>query len=114
MASNPVLDAETEALIAQLVADSLDYFTNSTSTTAWNPNLGPSQIGLSYHDYEEPLSSYERQVLEDPDPTDYNEGWTAPDVRINILFLLRSLHASADFPAQESPLWYISPSRCPY
>ena len=76
-----VLDADTEALIAQLVADSLDYFASRTSSNPWNPELGPSQIGASYHDYEEPLSSYERQLLDDPDGGDGNEGWTMPEVR---------------------------------
>ena len=93
---HPVLDDETEALIAQMVADSFDYFANRTSSNTWDPELGPSQIGASYHDYEEPLSSYERQILEDPDAGVTNEGWTVPDVRICLL-LCQLPYQSAKF-----------------
>ena len=82
MSSEPVLDAETEVLIAQLVADSVQYFTNRTltSNSTWDPSQGPSQIGASYHDYEEPLSSYERHILEGTDIGNANDGWTTPSV----------------------------------
>ena len=85
---DPVLDDKTEALIAQLVADSLRYFANRALTTTWNPELGPSQIGASYQDYEEPLSSYERQILECPNGGDTDKGWNVPDVRIRLFLCL--------------------------
>lgn len=53
-------DAATEALIAQLMAEDLGE--------SYHRHSAP--IGASYHDYEEPLSSYERQCLDaenDPD-----------------------------------------------
>ena len=85
MTSRPVLETATEALIAQLVAGSFDYFANGTSSPDWDPSLGPSQIGRSYHDYEDPLSSYERDLLEGTDQNDFSEGWTIQDVRSNML-----------------------------
>lgn len=54
------IDAATEALIAQLMAEDLGE--------SYHRHSAP--IGASYHDYEEPLSSYERQCLHaenDPD-----------------------------------------------
>lgn len=86
MAPQPVLDAETEALIAQLVVDSFEHFANGTLTRAWDPSVGPSRIGLSYHDYEEPLSSYERQVLEGADTPDLDEGWIVTEVCTTMLY----------------------------
>lgn len=66
MAPSSDMDAATAALIAQLVAEDLgDSYDNDSLP-----------IGASYHDYEEPLSSYERQCLDaenDPDGHD-NEG----------------------------------------
>lgn len=60
MASSSDVDAATEALIAQLMAEDLGELYQRHS----------APIGASYHDYEDPLSSYERQCLdagEDPD-----------------------------------------------
>ena len=48
-------DAATEALIAQLIAEDLDV------------NIDSLRVGASVEDYEDPLSSYERGLLEDPD-----------------------------------------------
>ena len=48
------MDPATAALIAQLVAEDL--------SEAYESHSGP--IGASWHDYEEPLSSYERQCLD--------------------------------------------------
>ena len=47
-------DAETEKLIAQLIASDLEESYQSSS----------APIGASWEDYEEPLSSYERQCLD--------------------------------------------------
>lgn len=63
------VDAATEALIAQLMADDLgeSYYAYS------------APIGASYQDYEEPLSSYERQCLDAKDNTneegEAGSGW---------------------------------------
>ena len=54
MAFSSDVDPATEALIAQLMAEDLDE--------SYQRQFTP--IGASYHDYEEPLSSYERQCLE--------------------------------------------------
>ena len=54
MASSSDIDAATEALIAQILAEDLGESYDSYSLP----------IGASYHDYEEPLSSYERQCLD--------------------------------------------------
>lgn len=66
------MDAATTALIAQLVAEDLGESYDNHSLP----------IGASYHDYEEPLSSYERQCLDaenDPDGHDDEGcGW-GPD-----------------------------------
>lgn len=72
MASTSDLDAATEALIAQLMAEDLGE--------SYNRHSAP--IGASYYDYEEPLSSYERQCLDaenDPDEAgEEGSGW-GPD-----------------------------------
>ncbi|CAF9941557.1 hypothetical protein IMSHALPRED_002781 [Imshaugia aleurites] len=54
MASSSDDAAATETLIAQLMAEDLgeSYYRHS------------APVGASYHDYEEPLSSYERQCLD--------------------------------------------------
>lgn len=54
MAPSSDVDAATEALIAQMMAEDLgeSYYRHS------------APIGASYDDYEEPLSSYERQCLD--------------------------------------------------
>ena len=66
------LDAATEVLIAQLMAEDLGE--------SYQKHLTP--IGASYHDYEEPLSSYERQCLDAEnnldDEDDEGSGW-GPD-----------------------------------
>ena len=73
MASSSDVDAATEALIAQLMAEDLgeSYYRHS----------GP--IGASYHDYEEPLSSYERQCLDAENTPDEageeGSGWGPED-----------------------------------
>lgn len=108
MASFPVLDADTQALIAQLVADSFDYFANGPPTTTWDPSLGPSQIGVCYQDYEEPLSSYERELLEGPVNADSDEGWTVPDVRTIILYPRDLLQAFAGFKTPKTFLLHSS------
>ncbi len=67
MASSNI-DADTEALIAQLMAEDLGE--------SYQAHCAP--IGASYHDYEEPLSSYERQCLDaanDPDDVGQGSGW---------------------------------------
>lgn len=73
MASSSDVDAATEALIAQLMAEDLGE--------SYNRHSAP--IGASYHDYEEPLSSYERQCLdagEDPDEEGGEaSGWVPED-----------------------------------
>ena len=58
-------DAATEALIAQLMAEDLgeSYYRHS------------APIGASYDDYEEPLSSYERQCLDAEDDPEGGSGW---------------------------------------
>ena len=104
MASYPVLDAETQALIAQLVADSFDYFANSRPTTTWDPSLGPSQIGMCYQDYEEPLSSYERELLAGPVNADSDERWTVQDVCIANSILVINCK-----PSPVSRFWCCSP-----
>ena len=67
------VDAETEALIAQLMAEDLGESYQSHS----------APIGASYHDYEEPLSSYERQCLDaenNPDQEgEEGSGWGPED-----------------------------------
>ena len=69
MAFSSDIDPATEALIAQLLAEDLAESYDSQSLP----------IGSSYHDYEEPLSSYERQCLDaenDPDGQgDEGSGW---------------------------------------
>lgn len=69
--SSSDLDAATEALIAQLMAEDMGESYDRHSTP----------IGASYHDYEEPLSSYERQCLDaENDPDEGGEvGW-GPDI----------------------------------
>lgn len=73
MTSSSGVDAATEALIAQLMAEDLgeSYYRHSTP------------IGASYHDYEEPLSSYERQCLDaENNPDEEGEegsGWGPED-----------------------------------
>ncbi len=70
MASSNI-DADTEALIAQLMAEDFGE--------SYQAHCAP--IGASYHDYEEPLSSYERQCLDaenDPDDIGEGSGW-GPD-----------------------------------
>lgn len=73
MASTLDIDAATEALIAQLMAEDLGE--------AYHMHSSP--IGASYHDYEEPLSSYERQCLDaENDPDEHGEegsGWGPED-----------------------------------
>lgn len=73
MAFSTDVDAATEALIAQLMAEDLGESYDSHS----------APIGSSYHDYEEPLSSYERQCLDaESDPDEEGEegcGW-GPDL----------------------------------
>jgi len=61
-------DAATEALIAQMVADDFDDY----DELSYAANTRP--IGASYHDYENPMTSYERQCL-DADPNDDGLGW---------------------------------------
>ncbi len=72
MASS-VPDAATEALIAQLVAQDLGDVYND----AHRP------IGSWYGDYEDPLTSYERQVLEHPDMEDGEGGWNPLTPRLD-------------------------------
>ena len=73
MTSSSHVDPETEALIAQLMAEDLGESYSSHSLP----------IGASYHDYEEPLSSYERQCLDAEDNPDGQDvegsGWGAED-----------------------------------
>ena len=73
MASSSDMDPATAALIAQLMAEDLGE--------AYESHSHP--IGASWHDYEEPLSSYERQCLDarnDPDgQSDENSGWGPGD-----------------------------------
>ena len=64
-------DAASEALIARLIAEDL-----GVNFDAW-------RIGGSVEDYEEPLSSYERGLLEDPDNVnngDDSTSWGDPTV----------------------------------
>ena len=73
MASSSDIDAASAALIAQLMAEDLGE--------AYENHSLP--IGASWHDYEEPLSSYERQCLDsenDPDGQgDERSGWGPGD-----------------------------------
>lgn len=65
MSNSLAADAATEALIAQLLAEDFG-----------ESFLAHSQpIGSSWHDYEEPLSSYERQCLEASDGEEEETGW---------------------------------------
>ena len=54
MATSSEIDAATQALIAQLLAEDLG--------TSFEHSSRP--VGSSWHDYEEPLSSYERSMVE--------------------------------------------------
>ncbi|KAM0806243.1 hypothetical protein BDR22DRAFT_883966 [Usnea florida] len=69
MAASSDVDAATEALIAQLMAEDLgeSYYRHS------------APIGASYDDYEEPLSSYERQCLDAEDNPEGGSGWGPKD-----------------------------------
>ena len=73
MASFSDIDAATESLIAQLIAEDLG------ESYQWHS----APIGASYHDYEEPLSSYERQCLDaENNPDEDGEegvGWGPED-----------------------------------
>ena len=73
MAFSPDIDAASAALIAQLMAEDLGE--------AYESHSHP--IGASWQDYEEPLSSYERQCLDaeiDPDGQgDEKSGWGPGD-----------------------------------
>ena len=69
MASSSDIDAATEALIAQLMAEDLGE--------SYNRHSAP--IGASYDDYEEPLSSYERQSLDAEDNPQDGSGWGPKD-----------------------------------
>ena len=73
MASSPDIDAASAALIAKLMAEDLGEAYESHSLP----------IGASWQDYEEPLSSYERQCLDaenDPDGRgDERSGWGPGD-----------------------------------
>lgn len=74
MASSSDIDSATEALIAQLMAEDLGE--------SYQRHSAP--IGASWHDYEEPLSSYERQCLDaENNPDDDGEegvGWGPEDL----------------------------------
>ena len=73
--SSFAIDPESESLIAQLIAEDLAEPYQSHS----------APIGASYHDYEEPLSSYERQCLDAEDHSDgegeapFGCGWEDSD-----------------------------------
>ena len=69
MAPSSDVDAATEELIAQLMAEDLgeSYYRHS------------APIGASYDDYEEPLSSYERQCLEAEENPEDGSGWGPKD-----------------------------------
>ena len=73
MAFSSDIDPASAALIAQLMAEDLGEAYESHSLP----------IGASWHDYEEPLSSYERQCLDaenDPDgQSDERSGWGPGD-----------------------------------
>ncbi len=68
MASSNGADAATEALIAQLLAEDFGE--------AYADHMRP--IGSHAGDYEDPLTSYERQCLENPDMEDGEGGWNPP------------------------------------
>ena len=69
MASSSDVDAATEALIAQLMAEDLGE--------SYDRHSAP--IGASHDDYEEPLSSYERQCLDAEDDPEDGSGWGPKD-----------------------------------
>ena len=69
MAPSSDVDAATEALIAQLMAEDLGESYHRLS----------APIGASYHDYEEPLSSYERQCLDAEENPEDSSGWGHKD-----------------------------------
>lgn len=73
MASLFETDAATEALIAQMMAEDFGE--------VYTDHLRP--IGSHAGDYEEPLSSYERQCLENPDMQDQEGGWNPPTPRLD-------------------------------
>lgn len=68
MTSSYEADAATEALIAQLMAEDFGE--------AYADQMRP--IGSHAGDYEEPLTSYERQCLDNPDMEDGEGGWNPP------------------------------------
>lgn len=72
MASSYGADAATEALIAQLMAEDFGE--------AYADHMRP--IGSHAGDYEEPLTSYERQCLDNPDMEDGEGGWNPPTPKI--------------------------------
>jgi len=72
MASSYEADGATEALIAQLMAE--DF------AEAYTDHMRP--IGSHAGDYEEPLTSYERQCLDNPDMEDGEGGWNPPSPTI--------------------------------
>ena len=76
-----VLDEDTKALIDGLIASYLEYCDGEKEkpSSDWHPELGPSQIGASYHDYEDPLTECERYLLENPGADEPAEGWYLPD-----------------------------------
>ena len=76
-----VLDDATKTLIDGLIASYLEYCNGEIEdpSSDWHPELGPSQIGASYHDYEDPLTECERYLLEHPDAGEPAGGWCLPD-----------------------------------
>lgn len=72
MASLHEADAATEALIAQLLAEDFGE--------AYADHMRP--IGSHAGDYEDPLTSYERQCLDNPDMEDGEGGWNPPTPKI--------------------------------
>lgn len=62
-------EAATRALIAQLAAEDMAEL---------NARHSSNGIGSHAGDYEEPLTSYQRQVLENPNAVDGEGGWDPP------------------------------------
>ena len=91
-------DAATEALIAQMIAGDLGE--------AYTDQLRP--IGSHYGDYEDPLSSYERHRLENPDIEDEAEDWDLPPPRAE-----PAEGEGSSIPLPEGALWDSSVNEDP-
>ena len=63
------MDVATEALIAQVIADDQDYYDRLPEAAQYS-----YAIGGSYHDYEDPTTSYKRQPEQSAEGEEEEEG----------------------------------------